>query len=212
MVEQSSGNEKWLSLSQAAEQLSIHPTTLRRWADNGDIPVMLTPGGHRRFAAADVIHFAHERRRRRRVGDIEQIWAERAVIQTRREMVVHQDDPWLSGFDSEARARGRLMGQQLIGLMLQYLSAEDGGRDILQEARQIGRQYGRHALEAGMSLTEALQVSIFFRDALVESALQLPENVRIRPEANVRLLRRINTLSNTVHLAIAEVYDVAHTD
>ena len=212
MVEHLPGNERWLSLGQAAKQLSIHPTTLRRWADNGDIPVMLTPGGHRRFAASDVAHFAHERRRRRRTRDIEQIWAERAVVQTRREIVVHRDDPWLSSFDNEARARSRLMGQQLIGLMMQYLSAEDDGQNIVQEARQIGRQYGHHALEAGMSLTEALQISIFFRDALVESALQLPANVRIRPEANVRLLRRINTLLNTVHLAVAEVYDAPHPD
>lgn len=212
MVEHLSGSDKWLSLSEAAGQLSIHPTTLRRWADNGDIPVMLTPGGHRRFAAADITHFAHERRNRRCVGDVEKIWAERAVIQTRREMVVHRNDPWLSGFDSEARERNRLMGQQLIGLMLRYLAAEDDGRDILQEARQIGWQYGRNALGAGMSLIEALQVSILFRDVLVESALQLPENVRIRPETNVRLLRRINTLLNSVHLAIAEVYDGRHTD
>ena len=210
MVEQLSGHDRWLSLSEAAEQLSVHPTTLRRWADNGDIPVMLTPGGHRRFAASDVTHFASERRRLRQASDVEQIWAERAVIQTRREMVVHQDDSWLSGFDSEARARSRLMGQRLIGLMLQYLSAEDDGQSILQEARKIGRQYGRNALEAGMSLTESVQVSIFFRDALVESALQLPENVRIRPETNLRLLRRINTLLNSVHLAIAEVYDAPH--
>ena len=39
----------WLTLSEAAEQLGVHPTTLRRWADNGDIPVSVTPGGHRRF-------------------------------------------------------------------------------------------------------------------------------------------------------------------
>jgi hypothetical protein len=47
---------------------------------------------------------------------------------------------------------------------------------------------------------------------MIETALQLPENVRIRPEANVRLVRRINTLLNTVHLAIAEVYDAANQD
>ena len=45
---------------------------------------------------------------------------------------------------------------------------------------------------------------------MVETALQLPENVRIKPEANLRLLRRINTLINIVHLAIAEVYDAAN--
>jgi hypothetical protein len=42
---------------------------------------------------------------------------------------------------------------------------------------------------------------------MIETALQLPDNVHIQPQANMRLMRRINTLLNTVHLAIAEVYD-----
>ena len=44
----------WLTLSQAARFLDVHPTTLRRWANNGDLPAMVTPGGHRRFAAIDL--------------------------------------------------------------------------------------------------------------------------------------------------------------
>ena len=50
--------ENWLSLKQAAERLGIHPITLRRWADNGELPTLLTPGGHRRFAVADLDRFA----------------------------------------------------------------------------------------------------------------------------------------------------------
>jgi hypothetical protein len=61
-----------------------------------------------------------------------------------------------------------------------------------------------------MCLTDTLQASIMFRDAMIETALQLPENLHIRPENNLRLMRRINTILNTVHLAIAEVYDAAN--
>ena len=50
MTDSTPETERWLTLSQAAQELGVHLTTLRRWADNGDIPVMLTPGGHRRFA------------------------------------------------------------------------------------------------------------------------------------------------------------------
>ena len=48
MAQQLPETEAWLSLKAASKKLNVHPTTLRRWADNGDIPVMLTPGGHRR--------------------------------------------------------------------------------------------------------------------------------------------------------------------
>jgi hypothetical protein len=100
-----------------------------------------------------------------------------------------------------------MMGRQLMALTLQYISnGED--EQLLEEARRMGMEYGRHCQSIAMPLTDALQASIFFRDTMIETALQLPENLRIQPEANVRLMRRINTLLNTVHLAIAEVYDV----
>jgi len=65
--------KEWLSPKQAAEQLGVHITTLRRWADGGDISVMVTPGGHRRFALADIERFAEERRRLRMLPGLEKI-------------------------------------------------------------------------------------------------------------------------------------------
>src|SRR5450759_3449953 len=40
----------WIGLGEASRLLGIAPGTLRRWADEGRIPVFTTPGGHRRFA------------------------------------------------------------------------------------------------------------------------------------------------------------------
>jgi excisionase family DNA binding protein len=202
--------DEWLPLSAAAKQLGVHITTLRRWADNGEIPVMVTPGGHRRFAAADIAQFA---RQRQPVGadHLETAWADQALSQARQEIVVRQNQPWITTFDDAARSQYRVLGRQLLGLTMQYLSDENGGT-ILQEAANIGRQYGQIGLDAQLPLTDALQASMFFRDMLLETALQLPENARIKPDANVRLLRRINTLLNTVQIGIVEVYDVSPSD
>lgn len=202
---------QWLPLGKAAERLNVHPTTLRRWADDGEIPVMLTPGGHRRFAARDLARFAEERRRRHGVQNLTEVWADHALSETRRELVVHRDDQWLMGFDEQARDRHRALGRQLMGLTLRYL-AEENGEHLLQQARDIGQQYGELSLAAARPLSEALRASIFFRDTLVETALNLPDNIHVRPEATLRLLRRINALLNTVHLAIAEVFDDSTTD
>lgn len=206
-----SGPHEWLPLGQAAQHLNVHPTTLRRWADNGDIPVLLTPGGHRRFALADLVHFADRRRGLQRPQNLGQLWAYEAINQARRELVVHQDDEWLTSFDDNARRRHRALGQQLMGLTLRYLSEEDG-EPLLQQAREIGAQYAAIALETSMPLSEALRAAIFFRDTLVETALHLPDSSDVRPAASLRLLRRINELLNTVHLTIAEVFDAAFAD
>lgn len=204
--------DQWLPLSRAAEHLSVHPTTLRRWADNGEIPVMLTPGGHRRFALADLLQFANRRHGIQRTQNIDKMWADDALTQTRRELVMHRDDNWLTAIDDETRLRHRSLGQQLMGLTLRYLSEDGEGDDLLDEARAIGCEYANIALDAALPLSQALQAAIFFRDTLVETALHLPENRDVRPSASMRLLRRINILLNTVHLAIAEVYDAAFSD
>jgi excisionase family DNA binding protein len=206
-------SETWLTLGEAAELLDVHPTTLRRWANNGDIPAMVTPGGHRRFAAVDLARFSRERSALRNINGFAGLWATKALAQARNEVSTQRQQSWLTQFDEVARSRTRLLGQQLMGLTLQYLSSESNEENsaaILQEARRIGHQYAKHSIEQGLSLRMVLQASIFFRDSLIETALQLPETANIRPEANARLLRRVNALLNTVHLAVAEAYDAGN--
>jgi len=43
-----------MRLAEAAEMLGVHPETLRRWADEGKVPYVRTPGGERRFASEDI--------------------------------------------------------------------------------------------------------------------------------------------------------------
>jgi excisionase family DNA binding protein len=50
-----------VTLQAAANALSISPSRLRRWADEGRIPSMRTAGGHRRFPLAAVRRLAVER-------------------------------------------------------------------------------------------------------------------------------------------------------
>ncbi|MFO7539028.1 MAG: helix-turn-helix domain-containing protein [Chloroflexota bacterium] len=195
----------WLTLAQAAQQLDIHPTTLRRWADNGDIPVMRTPGGHRRFAATDVANLA-SRQYGRFPSNLHQLWAEQALAHTRQELSV-QDDSWLAVGDNKLRQRHRQLGRELMALTLQYISAPEENDHLLAQARHVGQQYGQMAQQSGLVLTEALQAALFFRDTLLEAAFTLPEDVHIQPQTNMRLIQRINHLLNTVHLAIAACYD-----
>lgn len=198
---------EWISLSVAAKRLNIHVTTLRRWADAGEIPVMLTPGGHRRFAVSDLDSFAQDRRRLKTIGGLEHIWAEQAMTQARKELITLNQAGHLSMFDEKEREHKRILGRRLMGVMLQYISLREGGDDLLNEARAIGHEHAEEALAASMPLTNAMQIIMFFRDTLMDSALQLPEVAQVHPEANNHLMRRLNTLLNTVELAVAETYD-----
>ncbi len=47
-----------LPTSATAELLGVHPSTVKRWADEGRIPASRTEGGHRRFHLRDVLDAA----------------------------------------------------------------------------------------------------------------------------------------------------------
>jgi excisionase family DNA binding protein len=199
--------EQWVSLSDAASLLGVHGTTLRRWADNGQIPFMLTPGGHRRFAMSDLNRFASSRRQAQSSSSLEKLWAEKALTQTRQTISAHKHDDWLAQYDEQMREDHRLLGRRLMGLTLQYISDPEANGSLLKQANEIGQEYGRLCHKTDMPLTRALQTTLMFRDMLVDTAFQLPSSASIKPEANLRLMRRINELLNVVHLAIAHSYE-----
>ena len=75
----------WLSLKEASELLGIHFTTLRKWADDGEIRVFRTPGGHRRFSVTDLRRFLETRANRESPSDAE-AFVDAAVGQVRVEI------------------------------------------------------------------------------------------------------------------------------
>src|SRR2546430_15303940 len=57
--------DEWLSLSEAAELLGMHPATVRLWADRNELPSRRTNGGHRRFRRADIEARLHQEKERK---------------------------------------------------------------------------------------------------------------------------------------------------
>ena len=207
MLAENKSSKQWLSLNEAAKQLGVHAVTLRRWADDGALAVMVTPGGHRRFAASEIDRFSEERQRQRVVSGIEQRWADQVLDETRRQINAQREAAWLSGFTEQQREHKRVLGRQLLDLTLKYISLKDGGEELLEGARAIGREHAQDALQRGLSLVEALRIILFFRDTMFNVALQLPEVAHVKTEVNAQLLRRIGALLAIVELAVAETYD-----
>jgi excisionase family DNA binding protein len=197
-----------LSLSEAAQFLGVHAATLRRWANAGAIPYLLTPGGHRRFARQDLETFTRQNRHATANAGLEQLWAERAMLHTRQELVDHSHSRWLQAYDEEHRDQERMLGRRLMGVTLQYInhSTEESAQALLEEAREIGHAYARNAISHHLSVVAALEAAMFFHDAMLEVAVQLPQTGRLQAGAHTNLLRKINKVLNTVQLAIAQTY------
>ncbi len=168
---------------------------------------MLTPGGHRRFTVEAIDAFTQSRQQLQPRVAPEKTWSEKALTRTRTEITQGQPPQSLQEMDSAVRDTHRRLGRQLMGLTMQFLSAEYDSDDLLAEARNIGQEYGRIGIQTNMSLTDITEAMMYFRDTLLEVALELPENTRVKPDSNVRFVRRINQLLNTVQLAMAGEYE-----
>ena len=198
------GREQWLTLDQAAKRLGVHPTTLRRWVDQGAMDVFLTPGGHRRFLLKDVERFEAEHHRTRLPATKEQQWADCALLRARQGL---PNERWLAAYGEGERAHYRQLGRRLIGLLLQYAARPNNGDDLLAEARAIGRLHASDSLGLGRPLTELLKIISFFRSTMLEVAiLQVPAVTAGEPEASIHLLRRIERLVDEVQTGVVELY------
>ncbi len=46
-----------VGISEAARRLGVHQNTLRKWADEGILPTLRMPSGHRRFEIEELERF-----------------------------------------------------------------------------------------------------------------------------------------------------------
>lgn len=161
----------WLGLSEAARTLGVHPGTLRRWTDAGEIPCIRTPGGHRRFLKETIESFLHPKYETQADPVLPESLVSGLITQTRHEMMAQRMEvqEWYGAFTETGRHSHRDSGRVLLGLILQYALRRTGREPILEQAKQIGREYGYDALRRGLSLVDTLKAFFFFRETIIKT-------------------------------------------
>ncbi|NNF59141.1 MAG: helix-turn-helix domain-containing protein [Rhodothermaceae bacterium] len=197
-----------LSLTEAATLLGVHPATLRRWADQGDILVMVTPGGHRRFPRTEIDRLRGVSAHAEDDAAFAQHLVDQALAHTRVQLEAQHDAAWVTGFDASERDAKRESGRRLMQLLRQLLAADDDEQGpILDEVRALGQTYADDAHRSNMGLTDTLRAVTFFRDQILESTLAGPDAMPMDQEAGRRAIQRINAFFSAILLAVAAAFD-----
>ena len=158
--------------------MGVHKTTLRRWADSGSVPYFRTPGGHRRFGAADLIAWMDAQQtatfapQTMVLAPETMTLVQNAVGIARHEMVRRHvpEEAWWAAFDREDdRERMRETGRRLLGLAIHYMGRTTNLEPVLHEGRQIGVFYGQQCAQHEISLVDTMQGFFFFRESLLRS-------------------------------------------
>lgn len=169
-------SSSWISLGEASRLLGIAPGTLRRWADEGRIPVFTTPGGHRRFARSTLSALLPAARTHRpslaRLGASPERMARayRARSRTGTPGTAAAGRPWIAALTDEVRDASRARGRELVALLLEHLDAPsaDHAAETLRAASELAAAYGREAASQGASLSEAVERFLWFRSPFVD--------------------------------------------
>ncbi|MEX2245667.1 MAG: helix-turn-helix domain-containing protein [Dehalococcoidia bacterium] len=199
---------RWLTLGQACRLLNVDESTMRRWADAGQVRTFRTPGGHRRFAESDVREIVQGRTARGQLSDVGDI----ATRRIRRQVHNNHNAAWYDSVGETQREKLRPLGRRLMALVADYAARRGKRSGLLEEARATGIEYGSELASAGMSLSQAVQAFTFFRRSLDQSAKQaLSKNGTPAQEA-AEVCEQIMGLADEVLLGIASAYDPARTE
>jgi excisionase family DNA binding protein len=199
-------NEDWLSLSEAACILCVHPSTVRSWADQSRLPSQRTPGGHRRFHRDDVERLLHQKQDG---THLESAYVVQNILRTARLTIGEgrlENEEWYRKMDEEARNQYRLSGRSLVQGLVSHLHSEGDGMEA--EARSLGYEYASRGRHCGLSSVEAAYAFQFFRTMVMDSILDAYEAAGLNsPKAWTDMLRKMNKFSDLIIITLLETYE-----
>jgi excisionase family DNA binding protein len=195
--------DEWFSLQEASERLGVSRATLRAWADRGRVHAFRTPGGHRRFRERDLAMLA-ARGQETAAAQPLRVLAHAALGRTRFEV----SDGWLANeewyrrFPAGAREQHRDLGRQVVMALSELISEPDAGEAHDSRAAELGKAYGVLNRQYEIALGDALRAFLFFRDAFIESLIEL---AKPSPTLDaLALLRRASRFVDAMLLTMVE--------
>jgi excisionase family DNA binding protein len=199
--------DRWLTLGQACKILGVDESTLRRWADGGHVRAFRTVGGHRRFAEADINELlagrGHDPAQYQELGDI-------AVTKIRRQLHARpvREASWYNTVGDTSRERLRPLGRRLAALAAEYLGRKNRRAVLLDDARELGHEYGRELAGSGMPLAQAVEAFIFFRRSLDDATKQATQRYGLSAADALSACEQVISLADQVLVGLTEAYEL----
>jgi excisionase family DNA binding protein len=198
--------DEWLSLSDAANLIGVHPGTLRLWSDKGILPVHKTQGGHRRYKRAELLFWA-ETNSGSREEAIEPEGMMQEIVKNVRMQISEgrlQEESWYQKLDEEARTQYRLSARSLFQGLMTYVATN--GQEAATEAYAIGYEYASRARRYNLSYVDAAKAFLFFRDSLVESVIKVYSEANISTKKATEMYARMHTFTDEILITLLETF------
>jgi len=200
-------NEKsdWLTLSQVANLLGVHPSTVRLWSDKGQIPVQRTQGNHRRYLRSEVELWVKTARQTENLEPANVIQHALGNMRFRITESNLESESWYHKLNEDARLQYRMSGRILVQGLSNFLVCQ--AEDAMNEAHAIGYEYASRGRTCNMDSVDAVRAFLFFRNALIQSIVDVYQEAHIPSgDAWSEMLHKVHTFADSILISLLETY------
>lgn len=201
-VESATGS-RWLTLGAASRWLGIDASTLRVWADAGRVRTFRTPGGHRRFARADLRGLLRDGRSPRPLQVARRLRRQGQSLARAR---TDRRAAWYAALDPPTRAA---VGQTCRGLMRALAAYLAGGvrrRAHARAGEAAGRRLGEALATRDLTPAQAAEAFLHFRGVITDA---LTTRLALPPADQLRALRQVEAFLARVMVTMLEAFPPA---
>lgn len=202
--------DEWLSLSDAAKVLGVHPSTVRLWSDKGVLPTHKTQGGHRRYKRSEITLWSETSRKS---SEIEPEGMMNEVIKNVRMQISEgrlEAEPWYKKLDEEARMQYRTSARSLFHGLMTYVATS--GAEAASEAYAIGYEYASRAHRYSLSYVDAARAFLFFRNTLIESVIKVYREANVPSGQTADMFHKIHTFTDDILISLLQTYESLNTN
>jgi excisionase family DNA binding protein len=198
--------DEWLTLSDAAKLLGVHPSTVRLWSDKGALPVHKTQGGHRRYKRGEILLWAESNSRSENEA-IEPEGMMNEIVKNVRMQISEgrlQEESWYQKLDDDARVQYRMSARSLFQGLMTYVTTN--GQEAESEAYAIGYEYASRARRYNLSYVDAAKAFLFFRDTLVESVIKVYTEANVPTKKATEMYAKMHTFTDDILISLLDTY------
>jgi excisionase family DNA binding protein len=204
--------DEWLSLSDAAKLLGVHPSTVRLWSDKGVLPTHKTQGGHRRYKRGEITLWS-EAASKSRLEALKPESMMQEVIRNVRMQISEgslEAESWYQKLDEDARVQYRQTARSLFHGLMNYVASN--GEEAASEAYAIGYEYASRAHRYSLNYVDAARAFLFFRNTLIESVVKVYSEANISSGQSAEMFHKMHIFTDEILISLLKTYQSLNTN
>ena len=165
--------EPLLGISEASQLLGVSEAALRQWTDEGKIKAFITPGGHRRYARAELKKFMSSQPRMLGIKDLAIELEETAQQHRDIARASLKNTAWYNKLNEESQAHLAELGRRMLSLIIKYITEPSRREETIRLIRDVGRDHGETLAKLELPLTDSVEAFLLHRDPIMNAATHL---------------------------------------